>query len=145
MFLADWQVRPLHTFRQGFRRTWIVRSAQEPAETVIAHDFGLAVIKPAVPKRVSSTTERFQPPRPDRSAKFSRGDTPMHAPKSRASVVAGDRSKDAATKKDVIDGAVGAATACRTSAAAVAQSTPVQILKTASEAPVSSHASPADL
>ena len=145
VFLADWQVRPLHTFRQGFRRTWIVRSAREPTETVISHDFGLAVIKPAVPKRMNSTTERFQPPRPDRAAKFSRADTPMHAPKSWASAVAGDRSGDAAPKKDVLDGAVGAAHACRTSAAGVVQSAPMQIPKPVSEPPVSSQASPADL
>ena len=145
VFLADWQVRPLHTFRQGFRRTWIVRSAREPTETVISHDFGLAVIKPAVPKRMNSTTERFQPPRPDRAAKFSRADTPMHAPKSWASAVAGDRSGDAAPKKDVLDGAVGAAHACRTSAAGVVQSAPVQIPKPVSEPPVASQASPADL
>ena len=32
-FLGDWKVHPLQTFRQGFRRTWIVRATEHPTET----------------------------------------------------------------------------------------------------------------
>ena len=38
-FLGDWTVHPLHTFRQGFRRTWIARSTQQPVETTVFPDF----------------------------------------------------------------------------------------------------------
>ena len=71
-FLGEWKVHPLHTFRQGFRRTWIVRAAQQPLETVIYNDFGLAVIKEASPRRSHPNMERLQAPRPDRSIPFVR-------------------------------------------------------------------------
>ena len=34
-FLGECTVHPLHTFRQGFRRTWIARATQQPLEKVI--------------------------------------------------------------------------------------------------------------
>ena len=57
-FLSGWPVTPLHTFRHGFRRTWIVRAAADPVEKIIAHDFRVAVIKlqqngPRLPPNVS--------------------------------------------------------------------------------------------
>ena len=48
-FLGEWKVNVLHTFRQGFQRTWIVRASQQSTESVAYHDFGLAVIKEAAP------------------------------------------------------------------------------------------------
>ena len=51
--LGDLQVHPLQSFREGFRRTWIVRASIKPTDKLIAHDFGLAVIKEAVQRRVS--------------------------------------------------------------------------------------------
>ena len=50
-FLGAWQVHPLHAFRHGFRRTWIVRASTEPTDKLIAHDFELAVIKEAAAAR----------------------------------------------------------------------------------------------
>ena len=44
-FLAGWKVIPVKTFRQGYRRTWVVRAAEQPMSTKLQHDFGLAVIK----------------------------------------------------------------------------------------------------
>ena len=38
-FLGEWKVHALHSFRQGFRRIWIVRAAQEPVEKVVYNDF----------------------------------------------------------------------------------------------------------
>ena len=57
-FLGEWRVHPLYTYRQGFRRTWIVRSSQEPTEKMLQHDFGLAVIKDAPPRKSPLSTER---------------------------------------------------------------------------------------
>ena len=71
-FLCEWKVHPLHTFRQGFRRTWIVRAAQQPLETMSYNDFGLAVIQEASPRRPHPNMERLQAPRPDRSIPFVR-------------------------------------------------------------------------
>ena len=69
-FLGDWKIHPLHTFRHGFRHTWIVRATEQPTETTVFHDFGLAVIKEAAPRRSHPSTERFQVPRADRSVQF---------------------------------------------------------------------------
>ena len=60
---GELQVLPLHVFRQGFRRTRIVRASHEPTDKIIAHEFGLAVINKAVHQRVSLTKEHFQAPR----------------------------------------------------------------------------------
>ena len=46
-FLDTWRVPPEYTFRQGTRRTWIVRAATDPAFTKVQHDQGLAVVKEA--------------------------------------------------------------------------------------------------
>ena len=107
-FVSGWQVTPLHTFRHGFRRTWIVRAANDPADKIIPHDFGLAVIKEAVAKRSTVATERFHaPPRP--ASTFVR-ETASHYPKSWAGVVSGtaNQTKDPAPKKSGSDGAIGA-------------------------------------
>ena len=61
-FVSGWQVTPLHTFRHGFRRTWIVRAANDPVEKIIPHDFGVAVIIETAVKRPTVATERFQAP-----------------------------------------------------------------------------------
>ena len=50
-FFAGWKVTPLKTFRQGYRRTWVVRAAEQPLSTKLQHDFGLAVIKRATIKK----------------------------------------------------------------------------------------------
>ena len=42
---GNWRVRPLYTFREGFQRTLVIRSTQEPTEKFVAHDFGVVVIK----------------------------------------------------------------------------------------------------
>ena len=68
----------------------------------------------------------------------------MHAPKSWASVVAGDRAKDPAPKQDTIDGAVGAASVCRSSVPPMAPVAPVYNPKLAPEASVPPHATPGD-
>ena len=47
-FLAGWKVIPVKTFRQGHRRTWIVRATDQPMSTKLQHEFGLAVIKRTV-------------------------------------------------------------------------------------------------
>ena len=57
---GDWQLKPLHTFRQGFWRTWIVRSVTDPVDKIVAHDFGVAVIQEAALRRPLAATERFQ-------------------------------------------------------------------------------------
>ena len=35
------EIHPFHTFRQGFRRTWIVRATEKPIERIVYHDFDL--------------------------------------------------------------------------------------------------------
>ena len=47
-FLAGWKMIPVKTFRQGYRRTWIVRATDQPMSTKLQHEFGLAVIKRTV-------------------------------------------------------------------------------------------------
>ena len=49
-FLDTWRVSPEHTFRQGNRRTWIVRAATDPCYTKVQHEHGLAVVKEAQPR-----------------------------------------------------------------------------------------------
>ena len=107
-FVGGWHVTPLHTFRHGFRRTWIVRAASDPVETIIPHDFGVAVIKAAVAKRPVVTTERFQAPLRS-SATFVR-ESMSNYPKSWAGVVAGvaDQPTAVVPKKSGSDGAIAA-------------------------------------
>ena len=48
-FLKPWVASPVYTFKQGMRRTWVVRSTEEPGVTKVQHDFGLAVVQEARP------------------------------------------------------------------------------------------------
>ena len=66
-FLGQSNIHTLHTFRHGFRRTWIVRAQEQPIERIVYHDFGLAVIKEAASRRVHPSTERVRAPRSDLS------------------------------------------------------------------------------
>ena len=43
--LTGWKVSPVKTFRQGYRRTLVVRALEQPMSTKLQHEFGLAVIK----------------------------------------------------------------------------------------------------
>ena len=109
-FLSGWPVTPLHTFRHGFRRTWIVRSAADPVENIIAHDFGVAVIKDAVAKRHTVATERFQAP-PRAASSFVREQATNYQ-KSWVGVVSGapTQKTEAIPKRVSADGAVAAST-----------------------------------
>ena len=116
-FLGQWKVHPLHTFRIGFHRTWIVRAKDQPFERIVYHEFGFAVIKEATPRRLHSRTERFQAPRPDRSVPFVR-ETESNYPKSWAGVVAGSSSPTpSGPSQRSKDGTVSASAASTTSAA----------------------------
>ncbi len=148
-FLGDWNVHPLHTFRQGFRRTWIVRAAAEPVEKVISHDYGLAVIKEAAPRPVARPMERMRVPRADAfpplAQRFERGQ--MHAPKSWAGVVAVGAAAPAPTQREAQqnlrrDGAVDAAAA---SQARATTPTPAPAARPAAQAPPAIAPTPAAL
>ena len=42
--LSCWlESEPVKTFRQGYRRTWVVRAMEQPMSTKLQHEFGLAV------------------------------------------------------------------------------------------------------
>ena len=41
----DAKVNPVKSFCKGYRRTWVVRAADQPTITESHHDFGLAVIR----------------------------------------------------------------------------------------------------
>ena len=107
-FVSGWQVTPLHSFRHGFRRTWIVRAGTDPTDTIIQHDFGVAVIKEAIAKRPVVSTERFQAP-PRTTSTFVR-EQASNYPKSWAGVVSGaaNQAADFVPKKSGSDGAIGA-------------------------------------
>ena len=65
-FVDGWDVVPLYSFRQGFCRTWVVRATKAPAIKVVQHDYGLAVIKDAQPRKSGTTQrERWCPPHPN--------------------------------------------------------------------------------
>ena len=62
-FVDGWNIIPLYSFRQGFCRTWVVRAGQPPQVTVVQHDYGLAVIKGAQPRKITNTRrEHWVPP-----------------------------------------------------------------------------------
>ena len=113
-FLGNWQVKPLYTFRQGFRRTWIVRAISNPTENVIVHEFGIAVIKDVVQKQCSLQTERYQAPRLKPSSQFVRS-SGTETPKSWAGIVAGDSatSPKGSQHRSAGDGSVCAAAVSR--------------------------------
>ena len=107
-FVSGWQVTPLYSFRHGFRRTWIVRAGTDPTDTIIQHDFGVALIKEAIAKRPVVSTERFQAPLRTTST-FVR-EQASNYPKSWASVASGaaNQATDFVPKKSGSDGAIGA-------------------------------------
>ena len=65
MFLDPWEVSPEYTFRQGSRRTWVVRARTAPAVSKVQHEEGLAVIQAARPRQspAARRIERWQPGR----------------------------------------------------------------------------------
>ena len=48
---------PVRIFRQGYRRTWVVRAAEQPMSTTFQDDFGLAVIKRATTQKTRQELE----------------------------------------------------------------------------------------
>ena len=56
-FLAGWKASPVRTFRQGYRRTWVVRALEHPMSTKLQHEFGLAVIKRSTAQRTKTSPE----------------------------------------------------------------------------------------
>ena len=127
----------MYTFRQGFQRTLIIRSTQEPTEKFVAHDFGVAVIKEATQRRPPPSMERFRAPRPDHTVSpAARAAKPMHAPKSWVSVVVGDSggAKAGVTKPAVGEGVVPAVAA----ASRQAVSMPVPVASTSAVRPLQS-------
>ena len=109
-FFGDWKIHPLHTFRHGFRRTWIVRATEQPTETTVFHDSGLAVIKEAAPRRSHPSTERFRVPRTDRSVQFN-WERESNYPKSWAGIVAGSSPNAGGPTRSGKDGTVPASVA----------------------------------
>ncbi len=63
-FLHPWTVSPEYTYRQGVRRTWIVRARDQPGANKVQHEHGLAVIQEARPRQSAPVKklERWQPP-----------------------------------------------------------------------------------
>ena len=144
-------MRPLYTFRQGFRRTWIVQAAANPTENILAQDFGVAVVKEGVQKRSPLATERLQvsrahaPPQTKRSEK-----QPPDLPKCWASVVSGKASTPTAglQTRTTGDGSVCAAVASRardSTAAPAAAPTTTPTSDAASQPQPAPAISPADL
>ena len=101
-FLDTWRVIPEYTFRQGVRRTWIVRATTLPHITKVQHDQGLAVVKEAQPRPpTTQPVEKFVKPTEPRSAPpASRKVTP---PQSWSSIVKGapplEQSRASAVQK----------------------------------------------
>ena len=62
-FVDGWEVHPLFTFRQGWRRTWVVRARSAPSTRVVEHQSGFAVIQEYQqrPPQVAAVRERWQP------------------------------------------------------------------------------------
>ena len=56
-FLAGWKVSPVRTFRQGYRRTWVVRALEPPMSAKLQHEFGLAVIKRSTAQKARTSPE----------------------------------------------------------------------------------------
>ena len=62
LFLDGWKVKPVHSFRQGSRRTWVVRADSAPFSNIFQHADGIVLAKKAeraAPANVAK--ERWQP------------------------------------------------------------------------------------
>ena len=59
-FLACWKVSSVKTFRQGYRRTWVVRAMEQPISTKLQHEFGLAVISSVLSREKRYKIKRSQ-------------------------------------------------------------------------------------
>ena len=70
-----------------------MRAVQQPLETAVYNDFGLAVLTEAVPRRSNPNTERLHATRPDRSLPFVR-ETESNYPKSWAKVRPAEAFRD---------------------------------------------------
>ena len=64
-FVQGWDVHPLFSFRQGWRRTWVVRAAIAPQQRVVEHQSGFAVLQEYHPRRAAPSVqkERWSPPK----------------------------------------------------------------------------------
>ncbi len=64
-FVQGWDVHPLFSFRQGWRRTWVVRAAVAPQQRVVEHQSGFAVLQEYHPRRAAPSVqkERWSPPK----------------------------------------------------------------------------------
>jgi hypothetical protein len=62
-FLHPWPVHAMYYFREGWRRTWVVRSGESPPLTVVEHQEGFAVINAFKPRatKQSEGRERRRP------------------------------------------------------------------------------------
>ena len=78
----------------------------DPVEKIVAHDFGVAVIKEAAPRRPPAATERFQAPRLNQFL----AEKDSNYPKSWIGVVTGksNTATSVAPKKVAMDGAIAA-------------------------------------
>ena len=138
-FFGDWKLHPLHTFRQGFRRTWIVRATEQPTETTVYHEFGLAVIKEAAPRRSNASTERFHAPRAERSAPFIR-ERESNYPKAWAGIAKGSTpSNDGGPTRFGKDGTISASVASTIPTAVPGARAPVTASQMHVDTPVPAH------
>ena len=113
-----------------------MRASVDPTEKLIAHDFGLAVIKEAVQRRGPLPTERFQAPRTDRPVVFVR-EKDANYPKSWAGIVAGSQPQSNTVQKESRrDGTVSASVASTRVAQVSAAQIPVEALVSV---PISAH------
>ena len=110
----------------------------DPVEKIVAHDFGVAVIKEAAPRRPPAATERFQAPRLNQFL----AEKDSNYPKSWIGVITGksNTATSVAPKKVAMDGAI---------AASAVSSAPVPVLVArvhvpASPAPVAQIVNAAD-
>ena len=50
-FVWSWHMRSLYIFKQVIRRTWIIRVATDLTQTILARDFGIAIVNGAGQER----------------------------------------------------------------------------------------------
>ena len=72
--LSEWNFTPLFSFRQGWRRTWVVRSESQPPTLSFEHTFGWAVVAKWEERRRTTTVQKLvAPPRSGKSVVASPG------------------------------------------------------------------------
>ena len=80
-FVSGWEIHPMFSFRQGWRRTWVVRASSAPQQRLVEDQAGDAVLQEYQPRLRPAGVARGKWQPQQRTSKFPTPDSPQLKPK----------------------------------------------------------------